>query len=139
MTPGMSMDKTLFEDLASSLHEAKAISKGKTQASRRVEVGAPDGENGVLKAYEKGRLKSVATKSELTKFKTAARATAIKDRGVNIRLSSGDLSDIQVKAPPSEPLIPNATTIQAMKDARAGKVTKAANLATLSADLNDDT
>lgn len=52
----------------------------------------------VLNAFEKGQLKSVATKAELSKFKAAARATAIKDRRVNIRLSSGDLSDIQVKA-----------------------------------------
>ena len=52
----------------------------------------------VVSAYEKGKLKSVATKAELAKFKAAARATAIKDRRVNIRLSSGDLSDIQVKA-----------------------------------------
>lgn len=55
-------------------------------------------EREVLAAYEKGQLKSVATKAELAKFKAAARATAIKDRRVNIRLSSGDLSDIQVKA-----------------------------------------
>ena len=52
----------------------------------------------VLTAFDKGQLKSVATKAELAKFKAAARATAIKDRRVNIRLSSGDLSDIQVKA-----------------------------------------
>ncbi len=52
----------------------------------------------VLSAFEKGQLKSVATKAELAKFKAAARATAIKDRRVNIRLSSGDLNDIQVKA-----------------------------------------
>ena len=52
----------------------------------------------LLAAYEGGELISVATKSELAKFKAAARATAIKDRRVNIRLSSGDLSDIQVKA-----------------------------------------
>ncbi len=52
----------------------------------------------VLSAYEKGKLKSIATKGELAKFKAAARATAIKDRRVNIRLSSGDLSDIQVRA-----------------------------------------
>ena len=52
----------------------------------------------ILNAYDKGKLKSVATKGELAKFKAAARATAIKDRRVNIRLSSGDLSDIQVKA-----------------------------------------
>lgn len=52
----------------------------------------------VLSAFDKGQLKSVATKAELAKFKAAARATAIKDRRVNIRLSSGDLNDIQVKA-----------------------------------------
>ena len=52
----------------------------------------------ILGAYEAGKLKSVATKAELAKFKAAARATAIKDRRVNIRLSSGDLSDIQVRA-----------------------------------------
>lgn len=55
-------------------------------------------ETELLHAYEKGVLKSVATKSELARFKAAARATAIKDRRVNIRLSSGDLQDIQVKA-----------------------------------------
>lgn len=52
----------------------------------------------VLRAFEKGQLKSVATKAELEKLKAAAKATAIKDRRVNIRLSSIDLSDIQVKA-----------------------------------------
>jgi len=52
----------------------------------------------ILSAYEKGNLKSVATKVELAKFKAAARATAIKGLRVNIRLSSGDLSDIQVNA-----------------------------------------
>ena len=55
-------------------------------------------ESGVLDAFEKGALDSVATKAELEKFRAAARATAIKDRRVNIRMSSGDLSDIQVKA-----------------------------------------
>lgn len=55
-------------------------------------------EQEILGAFEKGKLKSVATKAELAMFKAAARATAIKDRRVNIRLSSGDLSDIQVKA-----------------------------------------
>ena len=52
----------------------------------------------VLSAYEQGKLKSVATKGELARFKAAARATAIKDRRINIRLSASDLSDIQVKA-----------------------------------------
>lgn len=55
-------------------------------------------ESGLLDAYEKGALKSVATKAELSKLRAAARATALKDRRVNIRLSSGDLQDIQVKA-----------------------------------------
>ena len=52
-----------------------------------------------LTAFEKGKLKSVVTKAELPeKFRAAARATAVKDRRVNIRLSSIDLNDIQVKA-----------------------------------------
>lgn len=55
-------------------------------------------EREIITAFEKGQLKSVASKAELAKLKAAARATAIKDRRVNIRLSSGDLSDIQAKA-----------------------------------------
>lgn len=52
----------------------------------------------IIEAYESGKLKSVASKTELNRLKAAARATAIKDRRVNIRLSAGDLQDIQVKA-----------------------------------------
>lgn len=55
-------------------------------------------EQEVLSAFEKGSLKSVATRDELDKFRAAARATAVKDRRVNIRLSSIDLNDIQIKA-----------------------------------------
>lgn len=55
-------------------------------------------EDEVLSVFEKGKLKSVATEAELAKFKAAARTTAVKYRRVNIRLSSGDFSDIQVKA-----------------------------------------
>lgn len=55
-------------------------------------------EREILAAFETGKLKSVATKAELARFKAAARATAIKDRRVNIRLSSIDLGDIQVRA-----------------------------------------
>ncbi|MDO9251620.1 CopG family antitoxin [Hydrogenophaga sp.] len=55
-------------------------------------------ETDLLAAFDKGALKSVASKAELAKFKAAARATALKDKRVNIRLSSGDLQDIQVKA-----------------------------------------
>lgn len=52
----------------------------------------------VLEAYEAGHLEPVTAKAELTRLRDAARATAIKDRRVNIRLSSGDLQDIQAKA-----------------------------------------
>ena len=41
-------------------------------------------EQEVLTAFEKGILKSVATKAELAEVKAAARATAIKDREVKI-------------------------------------------------------
>jgi predicted DNA binding CopG/RHH family protein len=52
----------------------------------------------VLEAYEAGKLKSSASKAELQRLRAAARATAIKDKRVNIRLSSVDLLDIQAKA-----------------------------------------
>lgn len=48
-------------------------------------------ETALLSAFESGTLKSVATKAELAKFKAAARATAIKDRGLNTQDSLGDL------------------------------------------------
>lgn len=52
----------------------------------------------VLEAYESGKLKPIAGKAELQRLRAAARATAIKDKRVNIRLSSVDLLDIQAKA-----------------------------------------
>jgi len=55
-------------------------------------------EEEILSAFEKGQLKSVATKSELAKFKAAACATAINDRRVNIQLSKHPSS---VKSPSS--------------------------------------
>ena len=36
------MDKTLFEELVGSLHEARSIAKGHAKPSRRFEVLAPD-------------------------------------------------------------------------------------------------
>lgn len=49
-------------------------------------------EDELLSAYEKGELKSTSpSKADLTKFKAAATATFIKDRRINIRLSSPDL------------------------------------------------
>ena len=55
-------------------------------------------EKEVLAAYEAGVLKPVATKDELARMREAARATAMKDQRINIRLSAGALRDIQVKA-----------------------------------------
>ena len=52
----------------------------------------------ILQEYESGRLKSVASPSELQRMRLAASATFIKDKRVNIRLSSADLQGIQAKA-----------------------------------------
>ena len=52
----------------------------------------------ILEAYETGKLKSIATKAELQRMHAAAGATAIKDKRVNIRLSTADLLDIQATA-----------------------------------------
>ena len=56
-------------------------------------------EREILNAYEKGALVSVRpTKQQLAVFREAARATFIKNRRVNIRLSAADLMDIQARA-----------------------------------------
>ncbi len=52
----------------------------------------------VLAAYEAGKLTPSADKAELERLRAAARATSIKDKRVNIRLSSVDLLDIQARA-----------------------------------------
>lgn len=67
-------------------------------------------EEQILEDYEKGLLKSTApSKAELKKYKEAARATFIKDRRVNVRLSSPDLMDIQTRA--AEEGVPYQTLI----------------------------
>jgi predicted DNA binding CopG/RHH family protein len=66
-----------------------------------------------LEAYEKGHLESVSpSKAELKKYKEAAQATFIKDRRVNIRLSSPDLMDIQARA--AEEGVPYQTLISSV-------------------------
>ena len=55
-------------------------------------------EEEVLAAFESGSLLPIATKDELELIRESARATATKDQRINIRLSAGDLRDIQVKA-----------------------------------------
>ena len=56
-------------------------------------------EKDIIGAYESGVLRStMPSKSELKALREAARATSIKDRRVNIRLSSPDLRDLRVRA-----------------------------------------
>lgn len=56
-------------------------------------------ERDILTAYEKGALASTRpTKAQLSAFRDAARATFVKNRRVNIRLSAADLMDIQARA-----------------------------------------
>ena len=55
-------------------------------------------EEEVLAAFESGALVPVATREELERIRESARATTTKDQRINIRLSAGDLRDIQVKA-----------------------------------------
>ena len=56
-------------------------------------------EKELLDAFEQGQLKSISpTKSDLTKYKAAATTTFLKEKRINIRLSSPDLMDIQARA-----------------------------------------
>ncbi len=56
-------------------------------------------EQDVLEAFDAGKLKSTSpSKTDLKRFKAAASATFIKDRRVNIRMSTPDLMDIQARA-----------------------------------------
>lgn len=56
-------------------------------------------ERDILTAYEKGEFKSTSpSTADLSKFKAAATATFIKNRRINIRISSPDLMDIQARA-----------------------------------------
>jgi len=56
-------------------------------------------EKDIIESYEKGDLRSTShSKTEFEKYRSAARATFVKDRRVNIRLSSPDMMDIQARA-----------------------------------------
>jgi len=56
-------------------------------------------EKDILDTYEKGELKSTSpSKAKLAKFKAVATATFLKEKRVNIRLSTPDLMDIQARA-----------------------------------------
>lgn len=56
-------------------------------------------EKDILAAYDRGELRSTSpSKARLAKFKAAATATFLKEKRVNIRLSTPDLMDIQARA-----------------------------------------
>jgi len=56
-------------------------------------------EEDILKSYEKGEWKSVPNlKDEIERYVSSAVATLSKDKRINIRLSSRDLEEIQMKA-----------------------------------------
>lgn len=55
-------------------------------------------EKEILESYENNEWVSVATPSELEKFKAAAKATFKKNKRVNIRISEMDLELLQEKA-----------------------------------------
>ena len=56
-------------------------------------------EKQVLSAYESGKLKPVVTSgASLRRYREYARATLTKNRRVNIRVSTQDVSDIQARA-----------------------------------------
>jgi predicted DNA binding CopG/RHH family protein len=56
-------------------------------------------EREILGAYEKGTLISARSmKAQIAAFREAARATFVKNKRVNIRLSASDLMDLQARA-----------------------------------------
>ena len=67
-------------------------------------------EQEILAAYEKGELKSTSpSRAKLAKFKAAASATFLKEKRINIRISTPDLMDIQDR--PLEEGMPYQTLI----------------------------
>lgn len=67
-------------------------------------------EKQVLSAFESGKLKSTVTsEASLRRYREYARATLSKNKRVNIRLSTPDLSEIQSRA--AEEGIPYQTLI----------------------------
>jgi predicted DNA binding CopG/RHH family protein len=65
-------------------------------------------EEEILASFERGEWKSVPKlKSEIARFAAIASASLVKNKRVNIRISSRDLDDIQAKA--AEEAIPYQT------------------------------
>lgn len=56
-------------------------------------------EEEILASFERGEWKPIRNqKGKIARFRAAAEATLLKDKRVNIRISSGDLEGLQAKA-----------------------------------------
>lgn len=56
-------------------------------------------EREILEAYREGKLEPVVLSAEeIERYRNAARAVSRKDKRVNIRMSSVDLRDLQIRA-----------------------------------------
>lgn len=55
-------------------------------------------EREIDEAYERGELKSIASKAELERYRAMARATLRKDARVNVRLMTNDLFELRARA-----------------------------------------
>ena len=76
-------------------------------------------EKDVLSSFEQGEWKSVPDlKNEIARYASSASATLIKDKRINIRLSSRDLEDIQTRA--AEEGMPYQTLIASVLHKYAG-------------------
>lgn len=67
--------------------------------SRKLKAEENEYEDDILESYESGEWKSVSNlDKEIARYALNASATLTKDKRINIRLSSRDLEDIQMKA-----------------------------------------
>ena len=67
--------------------------------SRKIKAEEKQYEDDVLTSYESGEWKSVTNlDDEIARYASSAAATLTKDKRINIRLSSRDLEDIQMRA-----------------------------------------
>lgn len=57
-----------------------------------------DSEKALLSSYERGEWRSIKTPEAVSRYREYARATLVKDKRVNVRLSTRDLKDLQVRA-----------------------------------------
>jgi predicted DNA binding CopG/RHH family protein len=67
--------------------------------SKKIHTEEKQYDDDILASYERGEWKPVANlKDEITRYTASAAATLAKDKRINIRLSSRDLEDIQMRA-----------------------------------------